>query len=50
METKPASLSTPPPTCKRCGKAMTPLYNVLDPNTGKHAHVFKCECGNRAVG
>jgi len=50
MATKPDSPSAQPPNCKRCGKAMTPLYNILDSTTGKHVRAFKCECGDRAVG
>jgi len=50
MATKPETPPTYPPRCKRCGKPMLPLYDILDPATGKQIKAFKCECGNRAVG
>jgi len=50
MATKPDSLSSQLPNCKRCGKAMTPLFNFLDSTNGKQVRVFQCECGDRAVG
>jgi len=34
---------------QRCGRKMTPLYNILDSTTGKQVRAFKCECGDRSV-